>query len=73
MFLFVFRLLLVVALLGAVSAARISCGCTPRPPSYCCQGRYGRCCMARKKRDIAPIDIKPLRDIEPMVYKAPKE
>ncbi|RCN50136.1 hypothetical protein ANCCAN_03741 [Ancylostoma caninum] len=66
MFLFVFRLLLVVALLGAVSA-NDSCGCALRPPSYCCVGRYGRCCLVRKKRDVEPIDIKPLRDIEPAV------
>ncbi|EYC06270.1 hypothetical protein Y032_0077g1116 [Ancylostoma ceylanicum] len=64
----VFRILLLFALLGAVSAT-ISCGCKPRPPSYCCWGRYGRCCMARKKRDVASNDFMPLEGRKPVDFK----
>ncbi|KAL6725248.1 hypothetical protein Aduo_007313 [Ancylostoma duodenale] len=54
MFFFVFRLLLVFALLGAVVAPDPCKGCRPRKPHDCCNGPYGRCCWIRRKR-LVPI------------------
>ncbi|EYC06256.1 hypothetical protein Y032_0077g1106 [Ancylostoma ceylanicum] len=68
MFFFVFRLLLVFALLGAVLAGDPCSECTPRRPNGCCRGPSGTCCWTRKKRDVEsqedvePIDFKPLEE-----------
>ncbi|EYC06259.1 hypothetical protein Y032_0077g1107 [Ancylostoma ceylanicum] len=68
MFFFVFRLLLVFALLGAILAGDPCSECTPRRPNGCCRGPSGTCCWTRKKRDIEsqedvePIDFKPLEE-----------
>ncbi|RCN50137.1 hypothetical protein ANCCAN_03742 [Ancylostoma caninum] len=69
MFFIVFRLLLVIALLGAVLAGDPCRECTPRRPNGCCRGRSGTCCWTRKKRDVEPIDIKSSEDVEPIVFK----
>ncbi|EYC06260.1 hypothetical protein Y032_0077g1108 [Ancylostoma ceylanicum] len=75
MFFFVFRILLVLALLGAVLAGDPCSECTPRRPNGCCRGPSGTCCWTRKKRDaesnedLEPIDFKPLDDVEPIDIK----
>ncbi|KAL6725249.1 hypothetical protein Aduo_007314 [Ancylostoma duodenale] len=69
MFFFVFRLLLVIALLGAVLAGDPCRECTPRRPNGCCRGPSGTCCWTRKKRDVETIDIKPLEDGESIDFK----
>ncbi|RCN43821.1 hypothetical protein ANCCAN_10210 [Ancylostoma caninum] len=68
MFFFVFRLLLVVALLGAVLAGNPCSECTPRRPNGCCRGPSGKCCWTRKKRDVEPIDFQPSEDVEPIDF-----
>ncbi|EYC06269.1 hypothetical protein Y032_0077g1115 [Ancylostoma ceylanicum] len=74
MFCFVFRLLLAFALLGAVLAFRDPCKlCTP-PPNGCCGPLHSQCCyFKKKKRDVEPIDFKPLDDVEPIDFKPLEE
>ncbi|RCN50144.1 hypothetical protein ANCCAN_03749 [Ancylostoma caninum] len=69
MFFFVFRLLLVFALLGAILGGDPCRECRPRPPRHCCRGPSGTCCRARKKRDMEPFDFQPLKVFEPIYYK----
>ncbi|KAL6725881.1 hypothetical protein Aduo_007905 [Ancylostoma duodenale] len=72
MFFFVFRLLLVFALLaaGATWYANPCDECMPSRPNGCCKGpSTGRvCCWTRKKRDVEPVDFKPLENVEPIDF-----
>ncbi|EYB81693.1 hypothetical protein Y032_0376g255 [Ancylostoma ceylanicum] len=73
MFCFLYRLLLVFALFGAALAHRDPCEvCTPAPYD-CCGPPHAQCCSYKRKRDVEPIDIKPLDDAEPIYFKPLEE
>ncbi|KAL6725364.1 hypothetical protein Aduo_007421 [Ancylostoma duodenale] len=69
MFFSVFRLLLVIALLGAVLAGDPCNECRPRRPHECCNGPSGACCWTKKKRHVEPIYFKPWEYMDPFGFK----